>query len=60
MEILYLLVPLSVVIVLLIVGVFGWAINAGQMDDLAREGERILEDESGGVDGDQAVTQGTP
>lgn len=54
MEILYLLIPMSVVLVLLIVGVFGWAINNGQLDDLEREGGRILEDEVAVVDGDQA------
>lgn len=48
MDILYLLIPMSVVLVLLIVGVFGWAINSGQLDDLEREGERILDDESQG------------
>jgi len=44
MEILYLLIPMSVLLVLLIVGVFAWALNNGQMDDLEREGGRILED----------------
>jgi len=53
MDILYLLIPLSVVLVLGIVGVFGWAIHNGQLDDLEREGERIFEDETGVVDGDQ-------
>ncbi len=48
MDILYLLVPLSVVLVLLIIGVFAWAVNAGQFDDLEREGERILEPEERG------------
>lgn len=60
MDILYLLIPMSVVLVLLIVGVFGWAINSGQLDDLEREGERILDDESLGVDGDQAVNKVIP
>lgn len=60
MEIIYLLVPLSVVLVLIIVGVFGWAIHNGQMDDLKREGERILEDETAQVDGDQAVPKVIP
>ncbi|MFX8199441.1 cbb3-type cytochrome oxidase assembly protein CcoS, partial [Acinetobacter baumannii] len=45
MDILYLLIPLSVVLVLLIVAVFGWAVNSGQLEDLAKEGERILLDE---------------
>ncbi|MCV2354150.1 cbb3-type cytochrome oxidase assembly protein CcoS [Paucibacter sp. B2R-40] len=47
MDILYLLIPLSVLLVLLIVGVFGWAINNGQLEDLEREGNRILEDGDG-------------
>lgn len=60
MDILYLLIPLSVVLVLLIVAVFGWAINNGQMDDLAREGERILDDEPPQVDADQAARRPNP
>lgn len=42
MEILYLLVPLSVVLVLAIIGLFYWALEAGQFDSIDREGERIL------------------
>ncbi|MDZ5460034.1 cbb3-type cytochrome oxidase assembly protein CcoS [Azohydromonas lata] len=42
MEILYLLIPLSALLVLIIIGVFGWALHGGQFDDLEREGERIL------------------
>ncbi len=60
MDILYLLIPMSVVLVLLIVGVFVWAINSVQLDDLEREGERILDDESQGVDGDQAMNKVIP
>jgi len=45
MESLYLLLPLSVLLVLALIGVFGWALNAGQFDDLEREGWRVLEDE---------------
>jgi cbb3-type cytochrome oxidase maturation protein len=54
MEILYLLIPLSTALVLLILGVFAWALHRGQFDDLEREGERILQDEPVGVDTDQA------
>lgn len=43
MDILYLLVPLSAVLVLGIIGVFGWALHRGQFDDLEREGGRIFE-----------------
>ena len=53
MDILYLLIPLSAVLVLLILAVFGWAVNRGQFDDLEREGERILQVEATPVDGDQ-------
>lgn len=53
MDILYLLIPLSVLLVLLIVGVFGWAVNNGQLDDLEREGSRIFEADSYAVDIDQ-------
>lgn len=60
MDILYLLIPLSVVLVLGIVGVFGWAIHSGQLDDLEREGERIFDDEQRGVDRDQAPPVGRP
>ena len=46
MDILYLLIPLSAVLVLVIVGLFGWAVHAGQFDDVEREGERPLVEES--------------
>jgi len=45
MDILYLLIPFSVVLVLLIVAVFGWAVNSGQLEELEGEGNRILLDE---------------
>lgn len=45
MDILYLLVPLSVLAVLALIAVFAWALDAGQFDDLEREGQRILEED---------------
>jgi cbb3-type cytochrome oxidase maturation protein len=42
MDILYLLIPLSLVLVLGIMGLFWWALQAGQFDNIEREGERIL------------------
>jgi len=42
MDILYLLIPLSVLLMLLVIGVFGWALHRGQFDDLDDEGLRIL------------------
>ncbi len=46
MDILYLLIPFSAVLVLAIIGVFAWALHRGQFDDLDVEGARILEDEA--------------
>ncbi|WP_343630586.1 cbb3-type cytochrome oxidase assembly protein CcoS [Roseateles sp.] len=46
MDILYLLIPLSVVLVLVVLAVFGWALQDGQLESLDREGQRILEDET--------------
>lgn len=43
MEILYLLIPMSAVLVLGILGVFAWALHNGQFDDLEQHGEQILD-----------------
>lgn len=53
MESLYLLIPLSAVLVLFIIAVFGWALNRGQFEDLDGEAERILTDEPAPLDTDQ-------
>ena len=53
MDILYLLIPLSALMVLAILGVFAWALHGGQFDDLEREGERIFTDELRNLDLDQ-------
>ena len=45
MEILYLLVAVSVVLVLLIGYLFGWSIDHGQFDDLESPARRILEED---------------
>ena len=44
MESLYLLIPLSAGLVLVILAVLGWAVQRGQFEDLDGEGERILND----------------
>ncbi len=54
MDILFLLIPLSVVLVFAIIVGFAWALKSGQFDDIEREGARILRDDSDGVDTDQA------
>ncbi len=45
MDILYLLVPVSVLLVLAIGALFWWSLQSGQFDDLDAEGRRILDDE---------------
>ncbi|MET0333401.1 MAG: cbb3-type cytochrome oxidase assembly protein CcoS [Rhizobacter sp.] len=45
MESLYLLLPVSVLLVLAIIGVFAWALHSGQFDDLEREGLRVLDED---------------
>jgi cbb3-type cytochrome oxidase maturation protein len=42
MDILFLLVPLSVALALLILGALAWAVWRGQFDGVDAEGERIL------------------
>ena len=53
MESLYILIPLSVGLVLVILAVFGWAVHRGQFEDLDAEGERILADDAPPLDTDQ-------
>lgn len=45
MESLYLLIPLSVVLILAIAGLLVWAAMSGQFESLDDEGRRILEDD---------------
>lgn len=47
MEILYLLVPLSIVVVFAIGAVFWWALSRRQFDDLDQAGQSIIEDKDG-------------
>ena len=57
MDILYLLIPLSVLLVFALMGVFAWALHARQFEDLEREGERILGPEHAQLDADQATAR---
>lgn len=45
MDILFVLIPLSVVLVLFVLAGLWWAIHTGQFEDVNREGERILRDD---------------
>ena len=55
MDALYLLIPMSVLAMLAVLGVFAWALHGGQFDDLEAEGARVLAADGGGLDIDQAA-----
>lgn len=59
MDVLYLLIPLSVLAMLAILGLFAWALQGGQFDALDGEAARILALDGVPLDGDQHA-QGTP
>ena len=60
MESLYLLIPLSVVLILGIGALLVWAAMSGQFDSLDREGRRILEDEDAPSQGGAGDNDGRP
>ncbi|MDH5632219.1 MAG: cbb3-type cytochrome oxidase assembly protein CcoS [Gammaproteobacteria bacterium] len=45
MEIIYLLIPVAVILVAVIIGIFVWAARSGQFDDLEGPAHRILMDD---------------
>lgn len=45
MEILYLLIPLSVIVAIIIALFFQWSVKTGQFDDLEGPGHAILMDD---------------
>lgn len=45
MEIIYFLVPIGIIMLVVAIGLFSWAVKSDQFDDLDREGRRILFDE---------------
>ena len=63
MDILYLLIPLSLVLVFVIAALFWWSLKSGQYEDLEGPGHRILMDDDqtdvrenrGSVDSDQSA-----
>jgi cbb3-type cytochrome oxidase maturation protein len=58
MDVLYLLIPLSVLAMLGILAVFAWALQAGQFDEIEAEGARILESGDVRLDAGQAAATG--
>jgi len=59
MESLYLLIPVSVVIVFLIGLVFWWSLRSGQFDDMEGPAYRVLmdDDKAPAGDGDEKTAQ---
>ena len=53
MDILFLLVPMSVLIVFGLMALFRWALADGQFEDFEREGQRILDADPPKVDAGQ-------
>jgi cbb3-type cytochrome oxidase maturation protein len=53
MESLYLLIPVSVVLVFLIGLVFWWSLKSGQMEDLEGPAYRLLMDDDGPCEADK-------
>ncbi len=57
MDVLFLLVPLSVLLALAVVGLLAWAVWSGQFEDIESEGQRIMLDRN---DSSDASTQELP
>ncbi len=53
MDILFLLIPLSVVMVVLVGFAFWWSVRSGQYDDLEGPAHRLLDDEDAPRERDQ-------
>ncbi|GAB5380671.1 MAG: hypothetical protein Alis3KO_20030 [Aliiglaciecola sp.] len=45
MSIIYVLIPIAIVLVLIAIGVFFWAVKSDQFEDLERQGYNILFDD---------------
>ena len=58
MESLYILIPLSVVLVFVIGAVFWWSVRSGQFDDLEGPAHRLLMDDRDNPVEEQRQTEG--
>lgn len=57
MEIVYLLVPVTLILVAVGIAVFSWAVKSGQYDDLEGPAHRILYDDDQDMIPDDAKTE---
>lgn len=53
MDILYLLIPLSLLLVFVIAAIFWWSLKSGQFDDLEGPGYQLLMDDDDSLAGNQ-------
>ncbi|MEW6513171.1 MAG: cbb3-type cytochrome oxidase assembly protein CcoS [Pseudomonadota bacterium] len=61
MESLYLLIPVSVLLVFVIGGIFWWSLKSGQLEDLEGPAYRILmDDDRAQVTGEDKAKEGKP
>lgn len=56
MESLYILIPVSVILVFLIGAIFWWTLGSGQLDDLEGPAYRVLMDDDSTNEGTQSGT----
>lgn len=45
MEVLFVLIPISIILVAVAIGIFGWAVKSGQYDDMEGPAHSILYDD---------------
>ncbi len=57
MDILFLLVPLSVLLAFAVLAVLAWAVWSGQFEDIEKEGQRILQDDGPGTPPDTVTSK---
>jgi len=60
-EILFILIPVSIILVAVAIGVFGWAVKSGQYDDLEGPAHSILyDDDEDMIPGPDDAPRNTP
>lgn len=45
MEVLFVLIPISIILIAVAIGIFGWAVKSGQYDDMEGPAHSILYDD---------------
>lgn len=57
MEVLYILIPIAIILVLIMAGLFIWAIQTNQFEDIERHGNDIIFDDDDDVVSKQEDSQ---